>query len=249
MVRRSRRKKNYWRGVWPNIWYARENIQFGKYGYHSAWVAAHEYTHALHHKAMGGLSGLFKTKNCSGHRFHRPSSYECAWSEGLANYGGNVGAPDDPIAHVWALETIRDSVFVKDSGYLPTRPKPKVEAHVAALLHDLIDGATGSDSTTLDVDEPEDKTQYSARYVMKVFATCEIMIPRRGLPHWIVRSDISDFVWCLENRVDSSVHERIFPGIGTPDSAREEATEPSDWNADSIRSTWLWNLDTLGGRQ
>ena len=84
---------------------------------------------------------------------------------------------------------------------------------------------------------------------MKVFATCEIQIRRRFRPDWEDRNDVSDFVWCLENRADASVHGRIFPGIGTPDSAREEATEPSDWSPDSIRLTWLWNLDTLGGKQ
>ena len=77
---------------------------------------------------------------------------------------------------------------------------------------------------------------------MDVFATCEVKHP-----HWFFgdckdRNDVSDFVWCLENRVDVLDHKHVFPGIETPDSAREEATEPADWSPDSIRSTWRWNL-------
>ena len=53
---------------------------------------------------------------------------------------------------------------------------------------------------------------------------------------------MSDFVWCLENRVNATVHRQHFPGINPPRYVSEEATEPSDWNADDIRSTWLLNL-------
>ena len=55
-------------------------------------------------------------------------------------------------------------------------------------------------------------------------------------------NDVSDFVWCLENRVNTSVHNYNFPGISAPSSASESATEPSDWDADDIRDTWLQNV-------
>jgi len=57
------------------------------------------------------------------------------------------------------------------------------------------------------------------------------------------RDAVADFVWCLENRVDSAVHTDIFPDSHLPKNVREKAKEPSDWDADSIRSTWLWNLN------
>ena len=56
------------------------------------------------------------------------------------------------------------------------------------------------------------------------------------------RNDVSDFVWCLENRVDDDVHDDNFPGIGAPSDATEAAYEPDDWDADDIRSTWLLNV-------
>lgn len=81
-----------------------------------------------------------------------------------------------------------------------------------------------------------------SRYVMHVFATCEVKYRKRFRPDWEDRNDVADFVWCLENRADTSVHEPVFPGIKTPHDVREKAIEPWDWNADSIRSTWLLNL-------
>ena len=82
------------------------------------------------------------------------------------------------------------------------------------------------------VQEVGDSTDYSARYVAKVFETCRVSFgPRRVYK----RSRVSDFVWCLENRVNSSVHNALFPGTPAPRSVSERATEPSDWDPDDIR--------------
>jgi len=56
------------------------------------------------------------------------------------------------------------------------------------------------------------------------------------------RNDVSDFVWCLENRIDGTEHGNRFPGISVPDQVREAASEPSDWDADEIRATWIQNV-------
>ncbi|MCE2397686.1 MAG: hypothetical protein J4F34_01390 [Gemmatimonadetes bacterium] len=199
-----------------------DKIVFSSRAYHDD-AAAHEYTHALHHKAMGGL---WETNCGGGWSYSEPSSYECAFSEGLAVYGGRVGVG----AGTLEIPSVEG------------RPKPKVVAFVVALFKDLIDAPTSGSNGSGDVEEPEDKTHYHPHYVMKVFATCEVKYPHWTPGDWEARDDVSDFVRCLENRVDASEHERIFHGIETPDSAREEATEPSDWSADSIRSTWLWNM-------
>ena len=197
---------------------------------------------ALHHPAMGGTWGLFG--RCDGtHYYYRPSSYGCAFAEGLADYGGFVGASDDPR---WEdrfrdLETLDCSNI--GSEYQCEKPgtKPKIEAFVAALFNDMIDAPTQGIAGFRHL-EPEDKTHYGSRYVMHVFATCEVKYRKRFRPDWEDRNDVADFVWCLENRVDTSVHEPVFPGIKTPHDVREKAIEPWDWNADSIRSTWLLNL-------
>ncbi|MCE2399172.1 MAG: hypothetical protein J4F34_09140 [Gemmatimonadetes bacterium] len=210
-----------------------EHIKFGGDSYHHAPTAAHEYTHALHYESMGGLWG---TDNCSPHEYYRPSSYTCAFSEGLAGYGAWVGSPRN--FGPKALETVPDTL--RDGS--PTTPKPKVEAHVAALFYDLIDAGTAGPDHPGETGEPEDKTHYDSHYVMKVFATCEVEYPHWLPDDWEKRNDVADFVWCLENRVDTVLHDSTFPGIGVPHDSREEATEPSDWSPDSIRSTWRWNL-------
>ncbi|MCE2398927.1 MAG: hypothetical protein J4F34_07845, partial [Gemmatimonadetes bacterium] len=189
-------------------------------------VVAHEYTHALHHKGMGGL---WETENC-GYRESR-ESYTCAFSEGLAHYGGWAGVSDD--TSEWSWEEVTHTNHP---------PDPKSTFSVARLFHDLIDGAKSILERPDSVAEPEDRTQLDARYIMDVFATCEVNIPRRGDDNWEDRNDVSDFVWCLENRIDTPYHTSVFPGIETPHDVRETAREPSDWDADSIRSTWLWNL-------
>ncbi len=100
----------------------------------------------------------------------------------------------------------------------------KIEGHVAALFTDLIDSA----------DEGDDRTNYPAHYVSEVLRTCRVDGSKRN--------DVSDFVWCLENRVSEIVHNSNFPGIGAPDNATEGASEPSDWDADDIRRTWIQNV-------
>ena len=94
----------------------------------------------------------------------------------------------------------------------------------AALFHDLIDSNN----------EGNDRTTYPARYVMTVFKTCRTTAGKR--------ETVAAFVWCVENRIDRKVHEDSFRGIAVPTTAGEFAEEPSDWNADDIRSTWLQNV-------
>ncbi|MDE2975661.1 MAG: hypothetical protein OXU64_13230 [Gemmatimonadota bacterium] len=190
-----------------------DKIEFGRYDYDNHWVAGHEYTHALHNRSMGGL---WKTTNCNPHYISRESSYTCAFQEGVADYGGVVGSESE--AWETYFENFRTSRGVKG----------KIEGHVAATFLDLIDLNN----------ENNDQTDLTSRYIFPVFKTCEV-----NVSSWKKRNDVSDFVWCLEGRVDATLHRRIFPGINPPRYVREKATEPSDWDADEIRSTWLQNLE------
>ncbi|MYA43516.1 MAG: hypothetical protein F4Z31_17450 [Gemmatimonadetes bacterium] len=194
-----------------------DHITFGTTDYDDRWVAGHEFTHALHTKAMGGN---WRADNCNPHYVSRVSSYKCAFMEGLADYGGTVGDPDN------------SSPRYSWENWTTSNPGThgKIEGHVAALFHDLIDGGK----------ETNDETEYDAKYVMTVFRTCRI---RWGLRNTSAkRNDVSDFVWCLENRVDEDTHDDHFPGIGAPNSASEDATEPDEWDEDDIRKTWIKNV-------
>lgn len=153
-------------------------------------------------------------KNCQGHETGKVSSYKCALKEGLADYGGRVGKGN---AAYW-----EGKHWNPPNG----RGAGEIEGNVAALFHDLIDSNnTGNDNTT-----------YPARFVLMVFKTCRVPTDQRD--------DTADFVWCMENRVDSDVHEDHFPGLSAPSGVRHTASslEPGDYDADDVRDTWRRNV-------
>lgn len=165
------------------------------------------------------LGGLWDTDNCSNHDIWTVSSYTCAFQEGIADYGGSVGAPNESRGGVFNYETVADTA---PAG-------AKVEGNVAALFHDLLDSS----------DEGNDQTNYDGTYVFEVFRTCDVRVGGS----WDDRDDVSDFVWCLEEGVNQGVHETHFDDINpTPTDAREWATEPGNHNATHIRNTWIQNV-------
>lgn len=107
-----------------------DKITFGD-TYGSKWTVAHEATHAIHNKAM---NGTWYASNCGDHEIDRESSYKCALKEGLADYGGDLGA----YGHTYRWE--RDYPV---SG----NPKGKIEGNVAAFIRDLIDSTNDGDDT------------------------------------------------------------------------------------------------------
>ena len=157
---------------------------------------------------MGGIT----SSGCQDHAISVPLSYECALSEGFADYAASA-AINNPSR--W------ESEYPAPSG----RDPAEIEGNIAALLNDLIDTAN----------EGDDSTSYPAYYVGRVFETCRA--------DNTLRDDVTDFVWCLENRINSTVHDDSFPrGPDAPDNVSESASEPSDWSASDIRDTWLQNV-------
>jgi len=173
------------------------------------WVAAHEFGHAFHNEALGGIAS---GSSCPRHTRSTGSSYRCAYAEGFADYAGDVGV---------------GQTSNSEKGDYSDHPydAAEIEGNVAALLNDLIDSNN----------EGDDDTTYPPYYVGRVFESC-VADNSAG-------DDVSDFVWCLENRINETVHDASFPrGNDAPDRVREGAAEPSDWSASKIRSTWLQNV-------
>ena len=181
------------------------------------WVVAHEYAHALHHKALGGM---WRAGNCSPHWLDSISSYECALKEGFADYAGTVGSGG-----------YREKYFERLSDRQRDQ-KPKIEGYVAALFLDLTD----------DREEEGDHTEYPGLYIAQVFKSCEVKHPSWWKKDWRKRNKVSDIVWCLERLVTREVHDTVFPDTNAPDTVREKAKEPPDWHWLDIRRTWLKNL-------
>ena len=119
------------------------------------WTAAHEYGHALHHKALGGI--WWRSPNCSPHSLVKPSSYRCALKEGFADYAGTVGSvtaahPEgylgDCLEHFGTPRASRRRC--RDVSH---DRKPEIEGWVAAFFMDLVDGNN----------EQHDWTEYPGR--------------------------------------------------------------------------------------
>lgn len=186
-----------------------DSITFGYTYYGNKWIAAHEYGHAYHHKALGGITG---TDDCRDHERDKPSSYQCAFSEGFADYAGHVGTGHP--------------AYWEDKHYTePGHDDAEIEGNFAALLHDLIDSA----------EDGNDETNYPEDFVADVFKTCRA--------NGIERNDVTDFVWCMEDRINANVHAERFPnGPSAPSSVSRSATNPSSFNADDVRDTWIQNI-------
>jgi len=214
----------------------------------SLWTASHEYGHALHHKALGGL--WWPNFSCFKHSFEKVTSVRCALQEGFANYAGTVGSdgyyddcfehfgdPSKPVATPGGRQCRLEAAHGQ---------KPKIEGHVAALLLDLTD----------DESERGDFTEYPGVYIAKIFKTCKVRnrywvawTPLTGniyVYKWWKRTNVSNIVWCLENQIDKSVHEDVFPYIRTPVDVKHGASEyePDDWDILDIRTVWLKNLQS-----
>ena len=187
----------------------------------SKWTAAHEYVHALHAESLGGLWDAGTV--CASHVWDEPSNYRCAFQEGVADYGAEVAVPTG-----LGLESYDEA----DDDEV----RAEFEGHVAAFFMDLFDNTPS---------ETDDETYYSGTYIMKVFETCRVTILYDdGTRQTFDRNDVTDFVWCLENRVNAQVHEDHFPGTLAPESVYESATEPQPpaWTADKIRRAWILSV-------
>lgn len=121
-------------------------ITFAASTYDNKWTAAHEYGHAMHEKAYGGLWRA--ESSCSEyHEIWQVSGYLCAFQEGFADYVASVGA--------WgSFETHRNN------------PDPRTEGYIAALFQDLIDSSN----------ENNDQTTYSAASVATAFRSCRVRV-------------------------------------------------------------------------
>ncbi len=135
----------------------------------------------------------------------------CAFQEGFADYAADIGA----WGHSWEYAQF-DSLA----------PDPRMEGYIAMLFQDLIDSRN----------EQNDETNYSAAAVATAFGSCRVRVGG----NWRKRNNVSDFVWCMENRINDSVHADHFPGLAAP--TRQSAVRDSGWDAADIRSTWLQNL-------
>lgn len=183
--------------------------EFGRF------VIGHEYGHAYHHNAMGGLNPSY-SDNCSPHSLNAPSSYGCALSEGFADFFGTTltGA---------LLGSFEANLYRPNSS-----PQPKTEGVVAAAFLDVFDAAN----------ETHDNAEWSGSYLPRLVGTClyqssGIMLRASGIDH---------VTYCLEQDVDPFTASLYSSERNIPSSWSHGATLPPTWSKSAARPLWYTNL-------
>ena len=181
---------------------------------YGTFIQGHEYGHAFHQKAWGGITG-----SCSGsHQLDQPSTLGCAYSEGIADFFSFVTIPG-----TWMARTYGD-VYAA-----PGTDRSTTEVHVASVLGRLIDPA-------YDTSRPWDRTAYPGRYLGETIRSCmtDGVQPSRA-------DGIDRLIYCLERQVDPEVRDGYFATrsdawrITTQSSV---APVPASWSRAHVRMVW-----------
>jgi hypothetical protein len=189
-------------------------------------VAAHEYGHAFHEKALGGNHG-----GCGGedHFFSQESSFPCAYSEGFANYYAAVTRG----AETGSFYTRIDSPNTFTQGAAS-------EQAVAAFYFDVTDPVGSGPEADWDV------IQYPGTYISELIQTCEELsgVAPQYLS-WNRAMGVDAIIYCMERYIDPEAKFNYF-GDGNNRiiwDFREGATEPGGASqASDVRRCWKHNL-------
>ena len=200
---------------------------------HTVWgntgaeFAAHEFGHAFHDNALGGIEP--NRPNCSSHGTPLYTSLECAYAEGFSEFFAAVIRPevtsedDDFESNVDLLTNSNPN------GSDPNDPNGSfIEGAVAAFFWDLHDS----------VGEAHDSIAYAGSYIADLISTCTVNFGT-GL---LRANGIDMLIRCLENSTDSGVTSFFYPRNTNPTGYSESASEPGSWSAAHIRTNWKKNL-------
>lgn len=187
----------------------------GVYGPYGAFVQAHEYGHAVHHRALGN----YQSSDCgSGHTLGSVESYGCSYVEGVADF---LAAVTRPTQMQYFLG------YIQNRDFFTTGVAGRQEIQVAAFLLDLSDAAN---------DESHDQVSYPLPYIGAVIQTCRVF----DGDIWVWNG--GDYLAeCFEQGLSSSDHATFFPNRIVLSFA-ENAAEPANWCKAGIRRVWKWNM-------
>lgn len=218
---------------------------WGEYG---IFVAAHEYAHAFHEKALGGNEG---SGSCpSPHYYTSAHNLQCAFSEGFADFYAAItnqdlldadslweGAAELP--HYWKF--VRDSVDDEDwcdgvgecpYAYQRTQDGSRAELAVAAFLYDMVDN---SNTANYQPSTDDESVSYGGQYIADVVETCQV----KQSGNWIRANGLDHLIYCFEKRLSDYASSGYFPSRSVhPTSWSTSASLPGGWSANTIRSLW-----------
>ena len=189
-------------------------------------VVAHEYGHAFHEKALGGIENPGSCPRP--HYVTGAYNLQCAFFEGFANYFAETFGFD-----YFNFESINRSlgcIDYNEQGFcLEWQQIPDgsvVEGAVASFLYDVTDPAN----------ESFDNLELPGSYVADIINTCKV-----SSSVWDRADGIDHLIACFENNIPN--YSNYFPTrSSTPTMYQESVGEPSGWDDDEIRRLWLRNL-------
>lgn len=218
------------------------NTIWGNYG---RFVAAHEYGHALHNNALGGIG----TNTCPDpHYLDSASNTRCAYTEGFADFHAalTIGMRMTTWASDYSLQSAESS-WKNFLGGTAT------EGRVAAFFLDLADNASTPDNVSGD----DDSAAYGAGYVGKGIKDCYITWTEDttgGNADGIVQGniqrayDVLDLVHCFEGQITTngrqSMNSLDSQGniITLKPTSATSITNATGWSRSTVQSIWTANF-------
>lgn len=216
----------------PGAFYqsANDRITIGPntiYTDYGRFTVAHEYGHAIHEKALGGIATT--SGQCpSPHALNGYYTLACALSEGFGDF---LGATSQNVWDVYGYY-----IVIADYAYTPGANGSIQEAAVAAMMYDLTDSPGGDGSAS----EPWDVT--SGERVAATIRDCRV---RYGSGFITKVRGADDFVYCAERTIDPAVRSSFFLTRSSSTRAAAitaNATASANWPSSGVRSVWRKNL-------
>jgi hypothetical protein len=195
---------------------------WGSYGW---FTAAHEYGHALHEKALGGI---FKSEYCpsGGHAFGLSTNGGCAFYEGFADYHAAVAlGVSSGLGGFYSSEVAYHALFRDPSSGNPSQD----ELPVAAFLYDL-------------------SGQLGPQFVASTIRDCRLVYFYYvgGYGRQLFQQPVgnsSALTWCFERGVDGNARNQYFgSNVYLPIQFQSSTTPPSTWSQPLVRQAWLRDI-------
>jgi hypothetical protein len=230
-----------------------DRIQIGAsrtWGDDGFFVAAHEYGHAFHNTALGGIGAGSGQCPGSGHFLNSAYNLQCAYTEGFgtfygslvmqdslvgANYEGLVESPNTAPT-LWTYLSA-GSWCDASTSYLSctagqTTDGGRAEIPVAAFLYDLADNSATANGTP-GVDD--DAVAYGPAWVADVVTSCQVY----QASAWIRSNGPDHLIYCFEQRLGNYAQQGYFPTRSpVPTNASWSGSLPGGWNADAVKAVW-----------
>ena len=174
------------------------NAVWGPYG---VFIAAHEYGHALHNQALGGIV----SHSCpEPHYLYGAYNLGCAFVEGFADFHAAITRADS----LKLTDGFSDYGAEHDVSYSGSGDGSIIEGAVASFFYDLVDNANTRDGINNQPDGDDDVVSYPGSYVADIVKTCLVNGTTKA-------NGIDHVIYCFERTIDPAItgNPNTFPPV------------------------------------